>query len=338
MNYPDIVRRMQPDVVEPTLIDPVLCSFDLPLRRTFYPLGFPFELETNSPDVIAAATESWGRFMQAFDQPPVRMSLGVTESDTTLSSLRSQVRSREHLMSFFADPENFVICDFHQNYAFGWVTRAVAADHPLLRYRFLTAPGLSLISQLALAPLHGALIEREGCGVMLCGESFAGKSTLAYACGRAGWTFVADDGTCLVRQRVDRYAVGDCHTIRFREDASGFFPELADRLPVIRPSGKTGLEVFTRDLPLRTAPGCSVDHIVFLDRQPAGDARIRRYPADRALEYFERFAVYGIEQVRDAQKSCYRRLMEAGIWELEYAHLNDAVACLEQLTERASLA
>ncbi|MBZ5611413.1 MAG: hypothetical protein LAP38_24385 [Acidobacteriia bacterium] len=328
---------MQHDVfIEPILSDPVHCEFELPLRRTFYPLGFPLQLETNSPDVIEAASEGWGQFSQAFDETAVRMSLAVSESDTTLVSVRSHVRSREHLMSFFADPENFAVCDFSQNYAFGWVTRAVAADHPLLRYRFLTAPGLSLIGQLALAPLHGALIERAGCGVMLCGESFAGKSTLAYACGRAGWTFIADDGTCLVRKRLDRYAIGDPHTIRFREDAARFFGELADRLPVIRPSGKTGFEVFTRDLPLRTAPGCSVDHIVFLDRQRSGDARIRRYPREQALEYFERFAAYGVSEVRAAQKSCYRRLIEAGIWEMQYADLDDAVACLERLADRAS--
>ena len=84
-------------------------------------------------------------------------------------------------MQVFADPENFLICDFNQGLAFGWVTRAVAADHALLRYRFSTCGAMMLIAQRALAPLHGALIVRNGCGVMLCGESFAGKSTLAYA-------------------------------------------------------------------------------------------------------------------------------------------------------------
>jgi hypothetical protein len=239
-------------------------------------------------------------------------------------------------MSIYGDAENFALCDFKQRYAFGWVTRAVAADHPLLRYRFLTSPGLSMINQAALAPLHGALIEREGCGVMLCGETFAGKSTLAYACGRAGWTFIADDGTCLVRDRTDRYAIGDCHTIRFREDAARFFGELAERMPVIRPSGKTGLEVFTRELPLRTSPGCSIEHVVFLDRQETGDARIRRYPAEQALVYFERFAAYGTREVREAQKACYRRVLEAGIWELQYSELDDAIACLERLAASAA--
>ena len=59
--------------------------------------------------------------------------------------------------------------------------------------------------------------------------------------------------------------VGDPHTIRFREDALDLFPELADQMPVVRPNGKIAIEMFTRELPIDTAPGCSIDHVVFLE-------------------------------------------------------------------------
>lgn len=49
------------------LLDPRLCEFELPLRRRFFPLGFPLDLETNSFDVIEAAEEGWGAFSQAFE-------------------------------------------------------------------------------------------------------------------------------------------------------------------------------------------------------------------------------------------------------------------------------
>ena len=65
--------------MEKVIPDPVLSAFELPLRRIFYPYGFPLELETNSADVIAAAAEGWGAFEQAFDEPPVRFCLGVSE-------------------------------------------------------------------------------------------------------------------------------------------------------------------------------------------------------------------------------------------------------------------
>ena len=255
--------------MEKVIPDPVLSAFELPLRQTFYPYGFPLELETNSAEVIAAAAEGWGAFHQAFDQAPVRFCLGVTEGSGDAVPPESVVRSREHMMSIVSDPENFVICDFNRGFAFGWVTENTAADHPLLRYRFLTAGGSTLIHQRAFSVLHGALVVRHGIGVMLAGNSMAGKSTLAYACARQGWTYVSDDAAFLVLGRHDRYVVGDPYSIRFRPDAPELFPELADHLMTIRPNGKVAIEVLTRDLPLETAAGCNVEHVVYLNRAPA---------------------------------------------------------------------
>jgi len=322
------------DVLEQQLLnDPAGADFPLPLSATFYPLGFPLHLETNSPDVLAAASENWGHFSPAFTEAAARIRLAVSESDTMLSPTRSVFRSSGHLMSMFADQENFMVLDFSQRFAFGWVTRAVASDHPLLRYRFLTAAATMLVEQIALAPLHGALIAREGCGVMLCGESCGGKSTLSYACARAGWTFVSDDGTFLVRNRSDRYAIGNPYSLRLREDALRFFPELAGQLAVVRPNGKVAVELFTRELPVRTALGSSIEHIVFLDRKDSGGVHLRPYNQHFAAREFERFCSFGTTDVRAAQKGCYQRLLSAGLWELRYARLDDAIVRLEELAD-----
>jgi hypothetical protein len=318
--------------VEQAQVDPTLCQFDLPLHRRYFPFGFPLDLQTNSAEVIKAAQEGWGHFSKTFDEAPVRLALGVTDGDSVPSELRSTFRSREHLMFFVADPENFLTFDFSSGFAFGWITRAVAADRPFLRYRFLNA-AVMLIEQSALAPLHGALLMRNGCGVMLCGDSFAGKSTLAYACARAGWTYVSDDGAFLLRNRADRFAIGDPHTIRFREDTLDLFPELADRMPVVRPNGKIAIEIFTHELPIKSAFGCSIDHVVFLNRQQHGNARLRHSPKDQASEAWEKYLSFGTDEVRAAQRRCHERLLLAGIWELTYSHFDEAVARLEQLVD-----
>jgi len=311
--------------------DPVLSAFELPLRRTFYPFGFPLELETNSPDVMAAAAEGWCAFQQMFDEEPVRLCLGVREGSSESISLETVVRSREHLMSIVADPENFVVCDFNSGFAFGWVTERTAADHPLLRYRFLIAGGGTLIEQRAFVALHGALVVRNGKGVMLAGDSFAGKSTLAYACARAGWTYVSDDGVFLVRGRSDRYALGDPHTIRFRPDAPELFPELADRLVTIRPNGKLAIELFTRDLGIDTAPGCNIDHVIYLNRHGAGRGILSHLPKEWVRQDCAQYAAFGTKATREAQRNCYERILNAPLWEMQYSDLDDAVARLEQL-------
>ncbi len=300
----------------------------------FYPYGYPLVLETNSRDVIDAAEEGWGGFERMFNEKPVRVCLGVTDRDSESPLPVSVIRAREHLMSIVADAENFMQCDFDRGFGFGWVTRSTAADHPLLRYRFLTAGGATLGELRAMAPLHGALVMRNGSGVMLCGDSFAGKSTLAYACARAGWTYVSDDGTFLVRDRTDRFAIGDPHSVRFRTDAPELFPELADHLSTVRPNGKIAIELRTRDLSLATAAGCVVDHVVFLDREHSAPASLHRYPESLALEEWARHAVLGTEEVRAAQRACHQRLLGAGLWRIQYSHLDDAVALLERLVDQ----
>jgi len=319
--------------MEKVIPDPVLSAFELPMRRTFYPFGFPVELETNSADVIAAAAQGWGAFEQAFDAAPVRFSLGVTEGTGDAPALNSVVRSREHMMSIISDPENFVVCDFHRGFAFGWVTRNTAADHPLLRYRFLISGATTLIEQRAFSALHGALVVRNGSGVMLAGNSFAGKSTLAYACARTGWTYVSDDCALLVRGRDDRYVIGDPHSIRFRPDAPELFPELADRLVTVRPNGKAAIEILTRNLPLNIAPGCNLEHIVYLDRDHAGPARLRPISKERVREDWLQYSVYGTKEILEAKRRCHERLLNAPLWKMQYCELDDAVTRLERLVD-----
>jgi hypothetical protein len=344
MAYSDNETSAMPEdlTLSPVTADPVLSAFDLPLRRTFFPLGYPLALETNSHDVMLAAEQGWGASERMFNQDPVRIclgvaegdSLGVTEGDSGLPAATPVIRAREHLMSIIVDPANFMLCDFDRGYAFGWVTRSTAANHALLHYQFLTAGGTALAQQRAFAPLHGALVIRQGTGVMFCGDSCAGKSTLAYACARAGWTYVSDDGAFLVRGRHDRYAIGDRHSIRFRTDAPALFPELAGHATKVRPNGKSAIEVPTRDLRITTAPGCVVDHVVFLDREHRGPASVGRYSNDRALEYWAQYAVLGSGEARAAQRRCHELLLSARLWKMQYSQLDDAVSRLERLVDQ----
>jgi hypothetical protein len=320
-------------VFEMVLPDPVLSAFELPLHARLYPFGYPLDIATNSPHVIEAAREGWGRFTQQFDGIPARMHLGVAPGLNTEFPPPSVFRSREHLMFFAADSENFMVCDFNQVFSFGWINELVAADHGFVRYRFLTAAGLTLLEQQAFASLHCGLVVRNGHGVAFLGDSFAGKSTLAYACARAGWTFVSDDGVFLVRDHADRYAVGDPYAIRLREDARNLFPELGDRVPITRPNGKLGIEVLTSDLPIQIAPGCTIEHIVFLNRKESDAAFIRRYPKSDALTWCERYATFGTRQAREAMVKCYQRVLGADVWEMTYSDLDDAIVRLERLVD-----
>lgn len=315
--------------------DPLLSKLPFPHRAVFYPMGFPLEAETNSPEVIAALRKSWHIFPSQFSEEPLRMSVGVSPGHGQEPPAPPLLRSRSHLLSIVSDADNFLTCDLSRGFIFGWVTNQLLENESFFRYHFLDVSVLTAIQQLHLAPVHAGLVARNGQGVALCGNSSAGKSTMAYACARAGWTFVADDATFLLRKRPDRYAIGNPHTIHFRENARDLFPELSHYVCGTRSNGKFGIEASTRNLPIATAAGCSIEHVVFLNRNGSRVAQLKPRRQVRAIDWCSRFAEWGDDGARSHQAEAYRRLAECSVWEMEYRDLESGVARLEELTQAA---
>jgi hypothetical protein len=331
MSRPSEVEHVLVDTF-PSDIDPLRSNVAFPHSTVLYPLGFPLQLESNSESIIQAARESWAQFPPAFDEPPVRLSLGVSGYGGECPP-PPVFLSREHLLSIVSDSGNSLMCDLAQGFGFGWVTEWVAAARPFLRYHFLDAAVLTMVGELYLTPVHGGLVERHGHGILLCGQSFAGKSTLTYACARSGWTLISDDGTFLVRRRRDRYGIGNPYSIRFREDARIFFPELRSKITARRPNGRDAIEVATSELAgIVTKLGSTIDHVVFLNRHATGSPRLATLSKSEALErMLEDVPHFGPESVREEHLKAHRRLLTGGVWQLNYSNLPDAIDCLEQL-------
>ena len=57
--------------------DPYLSQIKMPLRETFYPLGFPLQIETNCEEVLISAAASWQGFVKLFDTVPIRVRVHV---------------------------------------------------------------------------------------------------------------------------------------------------------------------------------------------------------------------------------------------------------------------
>jgi hypothetical protein len=332
-------KNAQKSMTKPNLAnDPLLCSFELPLRETFYPLGFAFEIATNSRDIILAARESWRMRKRLFQEPAARFQLAVREGGAEHCPPEPIFRGREHMATFIADPENFVICDLRQGFAFGWLNPGCVRDQDYLRYHFLESTALVMVESLYLTPLHAACVVSGGRGVLLCGDSGAGKSSLAFACARAGWTFVSDDASSLIRNRAGRVVIGNPHQLRFRVSAPELFPELAHLPCHPRLNGKMAIEVKTATLPwIKTADHASIEHVVFLDRRDSGPASVSPCSPAEALRWMEQVICYGDKQTRDAQRAALGRLLTANIVRLRYSDLAAAVRTLGSLTsERTS--
>jgi hypothetical protein len=234
-------------------------------------------------------------------------------------------------MSHIADAYNFVHCDLNTGFAFGWVTPQTAESTLYLRYFFIEATSLCLIAALRAAPLHAACVSSHGHGMLLCGDSGAGKSSLAFAGARSGWTFTCDDASYLLFDRADRVVVGNCHQFRLRDSGAQLFPELEGRSVTPRATGKPSIEIPTAELPeLSTSESAIVQYIIFLNRQDVRAPQLVSFSHEKALAWFQQFP-YASGLTYTAQRTAITQLLDVPVFELLYTDLDWAVERLNRL-------
>jgi hypothetical protein len=313
------------------LSDPLLCNIGMPLRALFHPLGFSLEIVTNSEAVLTAAEESWGHFQKRFFAPALEVRIGVLQGDTADCPPVPVCRTQGDLLSMIADTQNFAVCDLAKGFAFGWVTEAATTRTSYLRYHFLEAIALSLLGTLHTTPIHAACVEFSGSGLLLCGDSGAGKSSLAFACARAGWAYASDDTSYLVHNGQKR-VVGNWRQIRFRPSAAELFPELNGHNLTPRSAGKPSIEVPIHLLvsDVETATDVQVEYIVFLDRNHSHVPELTPYPKEVARKAFDH-PMANMGRDRSARTVSIDQLLEAGTYQLSYRELDWAVRRLEAL-------
>jgi len=308
--------------------DPLLCNVDLPLRREYHPVGFRLNLATNARDVIDATDECWRDYGAEFACEPMEFRV-VVEAGGDLASQPS-FRMQRQLLSVVSDAHNFAAVDLNSQLACIYVSKATAADHNLLRWFFVESIAYMLLAQRYMAPLHAASVARQGTAILLCGASGAGKSTLSFAAACAGWTFLSDDCTWLLAGGSDATAVGKPHQVRFRYDAPGLFPRLADYAASERPNGKIGIEVPMRAFPeIRTALRCRVGGMAWLDRRRGARPATEPVEPAEVTRQLLNSCTYG-EKVDAMHERATRRLLDLPACRLGYESLDDGLRLLSE--------
>ena len=314
--------------------DPLWVTTPLLHRAEFYPLGFAVSVASNDRLVIEAAAQSWSGFVRRFEGSAVEIRCLVTPAETgDILPSEPVFRAQRNLFLVVADTRNFACCDLGNGFASAWLSDTTVSDAPYFRYHFLEGMAYSLIGTQHVAAVHAACVSLEGKGVLLAGDSGAGKSSLAYACARRGWTYTSDDMSAILLRSDGRSVLGNPSAFRFRASAGHLFPEFRGLDNHVRHSkGKPTIEVRTDALSaIRTAPECRAECVVFLNRRgdhapdlvtvPTLEARQRLFcdpwPPDLST--------------RADMHAAVDRLLTVPAYELRYSRLDDAVERLEQL-------
>jgi hypothetical protein len=320
---------------EPVLLgDPVSRCVDLPLHATFYPMGFPVEIATNSEDILDAAKQSWGRFKRLFDTQPIELRIGVTEGNSSECPPAPVCRVQRNLLSHIADSENFAICDIAEGFCTMSLTRAAVEHRSYLRFYFLEATVLCQITTRYTTPIHAACVELDGRGVLLCGDSGAGKSTLAYACAQAGWTYITDDASYVLNNREDRLAVGNCTQVRLRPSAVDFFPELNGREVTRRADvGKPSIELCTSPFHnIARSHTSHIEYVVFINRREVTHQEVVPFSREVA-RFFMQQPLFSMPKMLELQNTVIDRLLGTQVLELKYRDLDWAIGRLTSLVK-----
>jgi hypothetical protein len=289
------------------------------MRALFHPLGYPVLIESEATEPLRIAAQSWGSRQPLFEAPALRLAIHVQPG--AMPTGAPDYRASADGFSLACDPVTRAEFSIPAHSACLHVSSGALDQAERFRYQLLECLVLTALDTIYFVGLHAACVARQGRGILLCGESGRGKSTLAYACARAGWTFVSDDSH--LAQPSENIVTGSSDLIRLREPACELFPELHGMPIATAPNGKQCIEV----QPKLVSDSAPARHCVFLSRRP-GPANLKPYSEEAAFEYF---MGYNTRYDQSGAEHRLRQLVDRKTWLLEYEHLDDAIQALESL-------
>ncbi|MCI0583227.1 MAG: hypothetical protein L0227_10120 [Chloroflexi bacterium] len=272
------VRRIQQLHVPPT-----------PLVRRFGLFAEGLEVRTNDARILDAAELAFGRFDDPASGVPLILRLVVSDPGGAAGGgpppdardLRHDTAG--HLLTIGLGTVGRAVVDAERGFATGSVTAGVAGQPGLLRYAFVEAMALAMLTGgRGYVPIHASCVVRDGIGVILQAPAGTGKSTLALACARRGWGLLAEDvvfarpiqgeGRDGADGRLELW--GMPWTQRLLPDAPRFFPELAAAPARLQASGEHKLEVdLDAHAPGAATPRALAGPIALLVRDSGGPTR-----------------------------------------------------------------
>jgi hypothetical protein len=320
--------------------DPLFWGTPIRFCETFYPLGSVLQVESNEKEVIEAARESFGRYapLDSTTEPDYCIRLLVDPVHHQSKPWpQPNFRASDHLFHVSCGETSFAIADLDSLSAVGFVTEELIRDTSFFRNAFLECLFYVLATHHTLTPVHCAGVAIQGRGAFICGPSGAGKTSLAYACVRAGMQVLSDD-VVHVRSCSESPAMkvwGRPWHLRLLPNAADLFPELSERPVHLRSDYELYMEIdIDSEFPGQAITSCTPAVLVFLERGTTSQVRLEPMESGLALQRMGRDIYLTSESVRQRHLAVLAKLAETRSFLLRYGtHPSTAVEAIAGLIE-----
>jgi hypothetical protein len=258
----------------------------------FRPMGLNLRLVTDSPEILAAAEEAFGRFGRCEpnssdkspEPPDATYRLFAHDVDDPPDFLlRPLLRCDGHLVYQTAGRGATLVFDRSTGTAFGYFSPAALADRAVFRWHFLDLAFFFVLEEHGFLGVHGAALARGGRGLLLRAPSGQGKSTLTYAAARRRFQAVAEDIVWIAPGTSTLW--GMPWSFHLLPDAARLFPELDGLAPSRQLNGEEKVAVDLERLrPGSTAASAEPAGVVLLHRRPGSRSRLKALSPSEAWD------------------------------------------------------
>jgi hypothetical protein len=284
---------------------------NLPLEARFRVAGSVWDLRSNSKEILRAMEETFDRVdggrQKADLHLQFRVDFGVENAPRWS---QPHFRALDHLYYATYGPYDSMVVDQSGRRVLGSFSPVLAGDTPYWKQTILPVLLGIVSASIEVTPVHCACVVKGGSGLLLAGESGAGKSTSALSLSLNGFSYLSDDCTYLSRSGDALQAWGLPTPLKLLPDAVRHFPELGALNPASSLNGELAFTVDpTRIFDVERCLSCEPRWLVFLERRDRTEGSAPVIKQVRSSEAAARLVV-DLEAMPDSISDQYESQLE----------------------------
>jgi hypothetical protein len=301
------------------------------LEARFMVAGSTWMISSNSEEVLKAAQETLQPARDDARATDLWVSVYVDfEVPDRPRWSQPRFRALDHLYYAMYGPCDSMLVDQQRRRVVGLFSSGTARD--VSYWKRVILPVLLGIASasIGVTPLHCACLVKNGHGLLIGGESEAGKSTLALSLSLNGFAYLSDDWTYFSQSGNQVCAWGLPTPVKLLPDAFKYFPRLAALEPAISQNGELAFEVDpVETFGVSRSLSCEPRWLVFVERTQEPCAVFRQIGSSEAASRFAaelEILPSCISTQRERQMDTINALVQRDCWVLQHGMVPSLIA------------